>query len=391
MNRIVTTNTQGLNDATLPPRQRDSRLRLLIITMKYTGLRSLGQEFEKYTAQADDVDAVSILFHPPLWLKLYTFSPAWARPLDQWHRRMISGWRACIRSWFQGPLSPERFDAVHCTAQWVASFALRDPRFDKLTVSLGMDSTSYNAIDDLGDTRFHYGPLLRTEKQLYDRADILAPTSIWAADSLVSRYGVQREKILITPPTSDMNPRAAISQPFDRTKLFRILFIGNDFVRKGGDRLLRWHQQHWSDLAELHIASRDLEPGAAMGRNVFAHGQVPRQKLVEELLPTADLFVMPTRREMSCWPAVECQGAGVPVVLPRIAGIPDLVQHGKSGYLVPVEDDAAYVEAIDKLVKNPEHAREMGRYAAAFAREHFSREVVFGRLVEAMKRRGRVI
>jgi glycosyltransferase involved in cell wall biosynthesis len=169
------------------------------------------------------------------------------------------------------------------------------------------------------------------------------------------------------------------------------LFIGNDFVRKGGDRLLRWHQQHWSDLAELHIASRDLEPGAAMGRNVFAHGQVPRQKLVEELLPTADLFVMPTRREMSCWPAVECQGAGVPVVLPRIAGIPDLVQHGKSGYLVPVEDDAAYVEAIDKLVKNPEHAREMGRYAAAFAREHFSREVVFGRLVEAMKRRGRVI
>lgn len=386
MNRIVTINTQGLTDATLPPRVKCSKLRLLIITMKYTGLRSLGLEFEKYTSLADDVDAVSVLFHPPLWLKLYTYSPAWSRPYDQWHRRMLSGWTAYIRSWFRGALDPERFDAVHCTSQWVGRFAVGRPRFDRLNLSLTLDATNQNQIDDLGDSVNHYQPMARDEQRLYDRANILAPASKWAADSLATRYGVPRDKILITPPTSDMRPKPGLDKPFDRSKPFRILFIGNDFVRKGGSRLLQWHQQHWSDLAELHIASRDLEPGAAMGHNVFAHGQVPRQKLVDELLPTADLFVMPTQREMSCWPAVECQGAGVPVVLPRIAGIPDLVDHGKSGYLVPVDDDQAYIDAIDRLVRDPEHAREMGRYAASFANEHFSREVVFGRLTQAIRR-----
>ena len=385
MNRFITTNTLGITEATLPPRARASRLRLLIITMKYTGLRSLGQEFEKHTAGDDGVDAVSILFNPPLWFKLLTYSPTWARPWDQHHRRMLAAWPAYIRSWFKSVLDPKRFDAVHCTSQWVGLFAVGDSRFDHLRLSLGMDSTSYNAIDDLGDSLSEYGPMMGAEQQLYDRADIFAPTSQWAADSLVSRYGVAREKIVISPPTSDMRPKPALDQPFDRSKPFRILFIGNDFVRKGGDRLLAWHQKHWSDRAELHIASRDLEPGAAMGANVFAHGQVPRQKLVNELLPTADLFVMPTKREMSCWPAVECQGAGVPVVLPRIGGIPDLVDHGKSGLLVPVGDEDAYIGAIQGLLDNPERAKEMGRYAAAFARKNFSRDVVFGRLVEAMK------
>lgn len=385
MNLLVTTNTQGMTGATLPSRTRSSRLRLLIITMKYTGLRSLGQEFEKYTAQADDVEAVSVLFHPPLWLKLLTYSPARLRPWDQWHRRLAAFWPRYLRSWFRGAIDPSRFDAVHCTAQWVGLFAVGDRRFDNLRISLGMDSTNYNAIDDLGDSLRDYGPLIDAERRLYERADILAPTSVWAADSLVSRYGVPREKIVVSPPTSDMRPKPGLDAPFDRTRPFRILFIGNDFVRKGGDRLVRWHQDRWSDRAELHIASRDLTPGAQMGRNVVAHGQVPRQKLVEEHLPTADLFVMPTRREMSCWPAVECQGAGVPVVLPRIAGIPDLVDDGRTGFLVGVDDDAAYIRAIDSLVNDPDRARAMGRAAAVFARENFSREIVFGRLVEAIR------
>jgi hypothetical protein len=57
---------------------------------------------------------------------------------------------------------------------------------------------------------------------------------------------------------------------------------------------------------------------------------------------------------------VEAMAAGKPVVASNVGGIPDLVQHGQTGFLVPPADENALTEAIVKLIRNPEQAKKMG-------------------------------
>ena len=64
--------------------------------------------------------------------------------------------------------------------------------------------------------------------------------------------------------------------------------------------------------------------------------------------------------------------AGVPVVATRVGGIPEIVQDGKTGLLLPPNDVDALCSATDKLLSNPRLRKCMGRAAEQYARAHFS-------------------
>jgi glycosyltransferase involved in cell wall biosynthesis len=387
MIRFITKNTEGITPDRLPPEKPDGRLRLLIVTMKYTGLRSIGLEFEKFCAQRDDVDAVSVLFDPPLWLKVLCHPLPTEVVYDYSAERMLAGWRWYIRRWFDRALPLERFDAVHCTQQLVSMGVLDQRRPGAWPVVCpNLDATAWNVIDEWGDSERWNRPMIAAERRIFAESEVIASTSEWASESLVRRYGVGREKIVWAPPTSEVLPRPDLEPgvPLPDRKP-RILFIGNNWVRKGGQRLLEIHQKHFKDRAELHAVSRERPADTPPLPGVVWHGQVPRDRLVNEIVPSCDLFCMPSQRDTSCWPAVEAQGAGLPVVVPRMTGIPDLVEHGKTGFVVDTTDDREYIEAIETLISDRERCRAMGRAGQDLVRRQFTRDVVFGRIVEAMK------
>jgi glycosyltransferase involved in cell wall biosynthesis len=80
----------------------------------------------------------------------------------------------------------------------------------------------------------------------------------------------------------------------------------------------------------------------------------------------ADLFVMPTRQEAFGMVFQEAAAAGVPVVATRIAAVPEIVQDGQTGLLVPPGDPAALAHAIRVLIDSAALRRRMGE--AAFDR-----------------------
>lgn len=93
---------------------------------------------------------------------------------------------------------------------------------------------------------------------------------------------------------------------------------------------------------------------------------------VAAALAQTDVFVLPSFAEGVPVVLMEAMAAGVPVVTTQIAGVPELVAHGKSGLLVPPGDTEALIAAIDRLLSNPEERRTMGAEGRAKVTQDFN-------------------
>ncbi len=105
-----------------------------------------------------------------------------------------------------------------------------------------------------------------------------------------------------------------------------------------------------------------------------------RQAEIVDRFARSTLFVLPCTTEaeggMDNLPTVimEAMAAGLPIISTPLAGVPEMVQPGVTGELVPDRDPAALVRAIDALLAEPARAREMGARGRARAREKFAIE-----------------
>ncbi len=84
--------------------------------------------------------------------------------------------------------------------------------------------------------------------------------------------------------------------------------------------------------------------------DVFFLGQVD---FIDDLLKCADLFLLPSEQESFGLAALEAMNCNVPVIASITGGIPEVVEHGKTGYLFPVGEIALMAEAAVELLENP--------------------------------------
>jgi colanic acid/amylovoran biosynthesis glycosyltransferase len=97
-------------------------------------------------------------------------------------------------------------------------------------------------------------------------------------------------------------------------------------------------------------------------------------------LANATIFVLPCTREegggMDNLPTVilEAMAAGLPVISTPLAGVPEMVEHERSGELVPEHDPKAICAAMERCIADPVRARRFGDRGREIAREKFSIE-----------------
>lgn len=99
------------------------------------------------------------------------------------------------------------------------------------------------------------------------------------------------------------------------------------------------------------------------------------QKNIYDFLSKIDIFALTScRRESFGLAAAEAQAMGLPAVATKIGGLPEVVENGKTGYIVKVGDIKGLILALTKLIKNPSLREKMGEAAKIRAKKLFSQE-----------------
>ena len=156
-----------------------------------------------------------------------------------------------------------------------------------------------------------------------------------------------------------------------------ILYVGGLEARKGVEYLLlamELVQREIPDTSLTIIGRAGLTSGESyneremfenlaerigIGNNVVFRDFVSEGRL-KQYYQECDVFTLPSRMEGWGLTLMEAMAFKKPVVASRVGGIPELVDHGKTGYLVPYADVRGLADSIAKILNNKRLARSLG-------------------------------
>ena len=107
---------------------------------------------------------------------------------------------------------------------------------------------------------------------------------------------------------------------------------------------------------------------------------------IEDYLQVADVALFTSETESFCLGILEAMFFGCPSVSTAVGGIPEVVEDGVSGVLVPFGDVDGLARGVESLLHNPAHRESMGQAAQTRARERFTAEAIVPQY-EALYRR----
>ncbi len=333
---------------------------------------------------------------------------------------------------------PKDLDLVYIHTQTAATSVLDLPREVPAVVSI--DLTWKLAFKE---SRYVNSPFLKTtlelERRIYERSDLIVSFSDWAAASVIDDYGIPASKVQVvrngvTLPQAGGAPGGRFANgngngngkgaaDGQRTGLFgrswasyrpasrngngngngnghhgngngngngrhddllKIGFIGNGFNRKGADLLLRVHQEHFADRAHLTLVCGDAPRSSASLPNVKLMSEVPWDVLMTSVLPGFDLFVFPTRFDYSPYAVIEAMTAGVPVIASRVGAIPEMIEDGRSGFLIDADTEAPLVDRMGWALDNRAELPAMGARARERAEGQYAAETNYPQLLDVL-------
>lgn len=278
-------------------------------------------------------------------------------------------------------LQVEKADVVHLHTQAIGLLA--PGAFGGLPYVVSLDNTTALLLRDRGmEKAGGNGCLISLEQRCFQSAAHVVSFTERARRSVVEDYGIDASKVSCNYPCVPLEPLLSVPRPGKPGERVRLLFVGNDFVRKGGEELLAVFLEDLKESCELDIVSNDLLNLPDLPQLRQHRGLKPLSPELLRRYEEADIFVMPTREDCMGWVFIEANAAGLPSVASNVMAVPEMVREGVNGLTVPARNPGALKEAIKKLVENPDLRLEMGSRARVLARTEFDPLKNFRRLAD---------
>lgn len=171
----------------------------------------------------------------------------------------------------------------------------------------------------------------------------------------------------------------------------QVLYVGRIERAKGVYELLDAWVRVLDDCpdAQLMLIGEDRTGGSVLRQvqslgideNVTLTGPLSGHQ-VADMMRRSRIFCLPSHNEGTPVCVMEALSCGLPVVATHVGGIPDIVEHGKTGLLVAKGDVQGVADALISLLCDPSRCVQMGKEARAFADTHLDIARTADRLVE---------
>ena len=125
--------------------------------------------------------------------------------------------------------------------------------------------------------------------------------------------------------------------------------------------------------ARLHELVKELN----LGERVKFLGQ---RSDMPELMRAADAFVLPSTNEGLPLTLLEAQASGLPVLAAPTAGVPEIIAHGETGFLIAADDAGGYARHLHELFRQPELGEKLLTKAFSRVIEQYTMDAMFGNL-----------
>lgn len=219
---------------------------------------------------------------------------------------------------------------------------------------------------------------------IYFRLGLATPVALSpeVRATIVSFYGLKEQKVPVIYNGVDLG-KCCAKEDYALAKPARLLHIGRFNVQKNHKGLL----EAFAKIAEicphctlqligdgeLREETEKLAVSLGLDNKVAFLGN---QTNIYSFLQEADIFLLPSIFEGMPMTIIEAMGTGLPIVASRVGGVPDMLEDGTSGLLVPCEPDAV-AQAVLQLLQQDDLRKKLGTNALensrVFGADHMAR------------------
>lgn len=232
-----------------------------------------------------------------------------------------------------------------------------------------------------GDIKEYTAAYSNWRKGLFKRTILKADLFFLQTKALMDFYTGQARNTCQLPTSREQPPKHLIS----KNKAFSKRFIYLGFVNeaKGIDQLLAAAQQLGEETTVHIYGPLKSAKYESLFKDDQQHYQgVLKKEEVLEKLASYDILVLPTFYEGEGYPGaiIEAYSLGLPVITTHWKAIPEIVEDGKTGILVPPKSTPDLVEAMEYFTATnyPAHSK----YAQNYFQANFSSTAVCGKAIE---------
>lgn len=210
-------------------------------------------------------------------------------------------------------------------------------------------------------------------------------------DSLVDDYGVDPARVTVVGAGANGGVSPEFSRPAvaDAADVAdgrgpNLLFIGNDFARKGGPDLLTAFAQVRRRFPDATLRLVGTRPDLPAQPGVEVLGRIHDRDHIDRLYAQADVFALPSVFDPLPLVLLEAMARGVPIVTTASCGIPDVVRDQVEGRVVRANDPTGLADALVRSLADPAHSSSMAASARLRVREEFTWERVVDRMAPVL-------